>query len=114
MSIVCSVALLLAVSAPPKATLAPETRKLLDKAETIELISLDPSPDTAKKKGNKFHGYKELGRAKITNKADREALLKALYKGVDDSKGLVAGCFKPRHGIRAVVDGKKVELVICY
>ena len=30
------------------------------------------------------------------------------------SKGLVAGCFKPRHGIRAVVDGKKVELVICY
>ena len=32
----------------------------------------------------------------------------------DDSKGLVAGCFNPRHGIRATAGGKTVELVICY
>jgi hypothetical protein len=94
--------------------LPPETRKLLDKAEAIELLSLEPKPLPAGKRKQSFHNYKVLGKVSLTKKADREKVLKALYKGIDDNKGLVAACFKPRHGILAEVGGKKIELVICY
>jgi hypothetical protein len=88
-----------------------DTRKLLDKAEVIELLSLDPA-EGKEKEG--FHGYKVLGSVKLEKKADREKLLKAFYKGIDDSDGTVAACFIPRHGLRAKVDGKLIEIVICF
>jgi hypothetical protein len=77
----------------------------------IELLSLDPK-EAKEKEG--FHGYKVLGSVKLEKKADREKLLKAFYKGIDDSDGSVAACFIPRHGLRAKVDGKTVEIVICF
>lgn len=108
-----SLALMLALAAPLLA-LPAETRKMLDKAESIEFFSLNPSPIDSKAKDQGFRGYKPLGSVKLEKKAERERLLKALYKGIDDSDGSVAGCFIPRHGIKAVVDGKTVELVICF
>ena len=44
----------------------------------------------------------------------QKQLLDALYKGIADSDGNGAKCFDPRHGIRASVDGKTVDLVICF
>lgn len=95
------------------AALPADTRKLLDRAETVELLSLDPNRRDEKGKGS-FHGYKVLGKVDLKMKADRAKVLKALYKGIDDSDGSVAACFIPRHGIRAKVDGKTVEIVICF
>lgn len=110
----CAALLLAALAAAPALALPPETRKLLDSADSVELLSLDPKPFPPDAKNRGFHGYKELGRVKLAKKAGREAVLKALYRGIDDSKGLVAGCFNPRHGIRAVSGDKTVDLVICY
>lgn len=87
-----------------------DLRKLLDKAEAVELISLDPSVDGAK---DGFHGYKVMGSVKLETK-ERAKLLAAFYKGIADSDGVVAACFIPRHGLRAMADGKTVEVVICY
>src|SRR5262245_11919472 len=109
--LLCGVALLLA-GAPlgAKEKLPADVTGVLDKAEAIELLSLDPKP-LEKKTKDDFHGYKVLGKTVLKTKADREKIVKALKKGIDDSKGLVAGCFNPRHGIRATVGGTTVELV---
>jgi len=87
-------------------------REVLDKAKQLELLSLEP--DERKAGLNDFHGYKVLGSTLIKDKDARKKLLAAFYKGVEDSEGAVAGCFIPRHGIRAVHDGKTVDLVICF
>jgi hypothetical protein len=86
--------------------------KLIEGAKTVELISLDPSPKERDPKG--FHGWKVLGRTTLQNKATREKALAAIKKGVADSDGTVAGCFIPRHGIRAVNGKKTIDLVICF
>lgn len=114
MSRILSLAVLLGVASCVLA-LPADTRKLLDKADTVELLSLDPTPLGDKEKVKQsFHGYKVLGKVDLTKKADKEKLLKAFYKGIDDSDGSVAGCFIPRHGIRAKVDGKTIEIVVCF
>ncbi|MBY0232173.1 MAG: hypothetical protein K2W96_23085 [Gemmataceae bacterium] len=95
-------------------SLPADTRRILDAADGVELISLDPKRIDAEAKDQGFHGYKPLGKTSLKRKADRAKLLKALYKGIDDSDGTVAGCFNPSHGIRAKSGGKTVELVICY
>jgi hypothetical protein len=75
---------------------------ILDKAEQIELLSLDPD------------GRKVLGSTTIKDAETRKKVLAALYKGIKDSDGKYAKCFEPRHAIRAIVDGKAVDLVICF
>ncbi|HJZ58287.1 MAG TPA: hypothetical protein VKE74_25315 [Gemmataceae bacterium] len=90
---------------------------VLDKAEQFELLSLDPKPvpkaDQDKEK-NVFHGYRVLGKTTVKD-ATRNTLLAALDKGIKDADpNLAAGCFNPRHGIRATHDGKTVDLVICF
>jgi hypothetical protein len=85
---------------------------ILDKATEIELLSLDPTP--RKDDDKDFHGYKILGKTTVKDAETRKALLAALYKGIKDSDGSAAKCFNPRHGVRATVDSKTVELVICF
>src|SRR5438270_127934 len=113
MSRILSLAVLLGVTSCVLA-LPADTRKLLDKADTVELLSLDPTPLGDKEKVKQsFHGYKVLGKVDLKTD-DKKKLLKAFYKGIDDSDGSVAGCFIPRHGIRAKVDGKTIEIVVCF
>lgn len=90
-----------------------DASKLLDAADSVELLSLDPSRIDAKAKDQGFHGYKPLGKTVLKGEA-KKALLATLRKGIADSDGSVAGCFRPRHGIRALLKGKSVDLVICY
>jgi hypothetical protein len=85
----------------------------LDKAESIELYSLDPNNPTEKPKDGGFHGWKVLGKTTVTKDA-KERSLKALYKGIADNDGKVAACFIPRHGVRVTHDGKTFDLVICF
>src|SRR4051812_18265719 len=85
---------------------------LLARAKTFDLYSLDPASRGEGPKG--LHGWKVLGKTTLQDKDVRARALAAIEKGVRDSDGSVAGCFRPRHGVRAVVDGKTVELVICF
>jgi hypothetical protein len=86
---------------------------ILDKAESFELFSLNPKPVPQDDKGT-FHGYKILGSTVIKDAATRKKIKDAFDKGVKEHDGSVAGCFIPRHGIRATHDGKTVDLVICF
>jgi hypothetical protein len=89
-----------------------ETKAILDKADSFELLSLDPMRDKEVKDG--FHGWKVLGKTEVKDADTRKGLVAALAKGAADNKGEVARCFNPRHGIRATHDKKAVDLVICF
>ena len=89
-------------------------REVLDRAEQIELLSLNPARDRKPAKQADFHGYEVIGKTVLEDKKACRQLLRAFSEGVDDSTGAVAGCFNPRHGIRDRHDGKTTELVICY
>ena len=93
-----------------------DLKQLFEKAEAIEVYSLDPSDDRKEppdaKKG--FHGWHILGKTTVKDPKVRKKLVAALYAGLADSDGTAAKCFDPRHGIRATVDGKTADIVICF
>jgi hypothetical protein len=107
-----SLAVILAASATPARAdkLPADAKAVLDKAEMIEVYSLDPAAREGVKDG--FHGWKVLGKVAV-KKADRKALIEAIEKGAAGGDK-PAKCFEPRHGIRAVDSTKTVDLVICY
>jgi len=86
--------------------------KILRNAESFELFSLNPDLRSKPEDGG-FHGWKVLGSTKL-DAATRAKVRAALEQGVSESDGTVAGCFIPRHGIRATSGGQTVELVICF
>jgi hypothetical protein len=88
---------------------------ILDRADQIELYSLEPDPDSnaAKApKGARFRGWPVLGKVVAKDAKARKQILDILDEGV--GRGRVAKCFDPRHGIRATHQGKAVDLVICF
>ncbi len=89
-----------------------QAKALLDKATKVELYSLDPT-FRRQKKGNLFHNYKVLGKTELKPIVQKD-VIQALYRGVKENLGVVAGCFKPRHGIRAHLKDKKVDIVVCF
>jgi hypothetical protein len=108
-----SLTALRAAAEEPKANKLPDKAKaILDKAKQFELLSLDPDSDGQAKDG--FHGWKVLGKTALKDPKVRKQVLDSLYDGIAKSKGVGAKCFDPRHGIRATVDGKTVDLVICF
>jgi hypothetical protein len=90
-----------------------DAKTILEKAESIELLSLDPTRRQEKSKDD-FHGWKVLGKTILKKEDDRKTAWTAIEKGIKDNDGSAAACFNPRHGIRATHDGKTVELVICF
>jgi hypothetical protein len=96
-----------------------ETKKVLEKGERFLLLSLDPThPDSRQAPSPQpkemFHDYAVLGKTEISDAVIRAELLRALYKGIADSDGVVAACFNPRHGISATLGSETVDLVICF
>jgi hypothetical protein len=95
-----------------------EVAAVLRSADTIELLSIQPGIRRGEiDEGDdrpKFHSWPVLGQTELKNGADRERLYDALCAGVASNPGMVAGCFNPRHGIRAEHDGHTTELVICF
>lgn len=94
---------------------------LLDKADQIELLSLDPTgggfgppkPDKAKP-GEEFHQYKILGSTVVKDAAARQKLVSSFKKAIEEAPEMAAGCFTPRHGLRVTRAGKTAEYVICF
>jgi GH18 family chitinase len=85
---------------------------VLDKADEITLYSLNPDKKE-KKPDTGLQGWQVLGQTTLSGE-DKKAIVKALNKAIAASDGSVAGCFNPRHGIKATHGGKTVELVICF
>lgn len=87
-------------------------REILDNAEQIELLSLDPSyPKPVTKE--QFHNWPVLGSTQLTGKRKQEAIA-IVERGIDKKRDFMIMCFLPRHGIRATYRSKTVELVICF
>jgi hypothetical protein len=85
----------------------------LARAETLELLSLSPERPREKPPDD-FHGWKVLGRAAVKDRETCKGLVAALRRGAEESEGVAAACFNPRHGLRVTHDGKAVDFVICF
>jgi hypothetical protein len=112
----CLAFLVLAPSPDPvsaRGEIPKDAREALEKADQIELLSLDPKLPKEKPK-DAFQGYEVLGRKLLKDRKDREKLVAAFEKGAKDNKGLSDRCFNPRHGLRVTHNKKTVEFVICF
>jgi hypothetical protein len=98
-------------NAAEKNVLPEEALAILDKAEHLEVWSLEPIQRNEK---DDFHGWKVLGKTSVKNADAGKSLMSTLKKGIAENDGIAAACFNPRHGVRGVVDGKTVDLVICF
>jgi hypothetical protein len=93
-----------------------DLKALFEKAEAIDLYSLDPGADMKEPADAKqgFHGWKVLGKTTIKEAKTRKKVVAVMYQGLEASDGTAAKCFNPRHGIRVTADGKTVDVVICF
>jgi hypothetical protein len=88
--------------------------------ERITLYSLDfryvedLSEDKAPYGGETFHEYPVLGKVEITEAEQRRSFISALNDAIRRAPQLSAACFWPRHGLRAIEDGKTYDYVICF
>jgi hypothetical protein len=89
-----------------------DANTVLDKADEIELFSVNPDK-SAKKPTSELQGWEILGKTTLSGD-EKAAIIRALRKGIAASDGSAAACFNPRHGIKATHDGTTVELVICF
>jgi hypothetical protein len=89
-----------------------EVKAVLEKADSLELVSLEPAEEDKSDKG--LYGWKVLGKTEIKEAEGRKKVVDALLKGVSESDGKAARCFIPRHAVRAKQGDKAVELVICF
>ena len=98
---------------------------VLENAKQFVLYSTEPtpSPTPLSHEKERFHGYGVLGKMTVADPAPKKQLLAALYDGIAEAqrptkegfRHTAAGCFNPRHGIRALSqDGKVVDLLICF
>lgn len=62
-----------------------------------------------------FYGFGILGEATISDKETMQKLRASFYDGLaNDGESQAASCFNPRHGLRAVKNGKALDLVVCF
>lgn len=88
---------------------------VLEKADKIEILSIDPvfkkEKDVDKTK-EKFHGYQVIGKIEVKEEVRKKIISSFLEDMV--GKNEMAKCFEPRHAIHAVLGEKTVDLVICF
>jgi len=61
----------------------------------------------------KFQGCRILRQVKVSNTEQRKELIEGILYSIGSS-GNGNACFSPRHGIRAVHNGERIELLICF
>lgn len=81
--------------------------------QRLTLFSLDPSPVEGEKSKETFRGYTVLGKVLIAGSGLQADVKKSLYRAINVG-WVQAACFNPRHGLRAEMNGKSVDLVICF
>jgi hypothetical protein len=93
-----------------------EVRAVLENGEKFVLLSVKPSPLEDDVPGERFHGHTILGKLEIKDPQVRRKLLTALNSAVEKGcrENLIANCFNPRHGIKAMSGTNEVDLLICF
>src|SRR5262245_42768844 len=95
-------------------SLPPAAARLLDRADRLEVLSVDPAmrnrpqfvnpdgtpvppppPDTRED----FHGYSVIGKTTVNGTVARRKVVGAVKRGIADSDGSGAACFRPRHAV---------------
>jgi hypothetical protein len=82
--------------------------------EELTLLSIDGREGVRTESKEQFLGYPLLGKVVITDPNKRHELMKALSDAISRRPEYSAKCFWPRHAIRAVSAGKKLDYVICF
>lgn len=108
MTLVCSAP---ATALAADNTLPKPALTILSTAKDIELLSIEPSPETNSAGG--FHGYRVLGKTVIQESTVRKSLVESFTKGMIGTI-VPTRCFIPRYGIRASHAGQTVEMLICF
>lgn len=97
-------------------------REVLQNALSIDVYEFDdrfPIKDKSNALGlwpiekNKFQGYGVSRHARVSDNEQRKELVEGLLYSIGSSGNGMA-CFGPRHGIRAVHKGERIELLICF
>jgi hypothetical protein len=99
-----------------KASKLPSAAKsILENADQIELLSIDPGhPERDEPPPNgDYYSWKVLGRTTIEDSDTRNSIVSAVERGIEE-EGMPAKCFDPRHAIHASHKGKTVDLLICF
>jgi hypothetical protein len=78
------------------------------RAAATETNGIHRSADT-----NILEGYWVLGSTELTNDAARAAT-RAFQNAIAESRGPVARCFDPHHGLRLSADGHVYDYLLCY
>lgn len=93
-------------------------RQVLEQADGIELFefkfcggALEPKLD--KIQPDKFQECDITKKAIITDASLKQQVLDGLYYSIGATNS-GAACFSPRHGLRAIYKGKRVDLSICF
>lgn len=88
--------------------------------ESFEVLTLDPhevksrAPKDARIASEvDFHGFEILGHAPMIGPPRRE-LVELVLRGIQEGRGGFDGPFEPRHGIRAVKEGRVLDVLVCY
>jgi len=87
--------------------LSERAQAALWEAESFEVLSLMPIADPPGAGDPTlplptFHQWPVLGAVAVVSGTSRDEIVTAVALGVEENRGLVANCFNPRHGIRAV------------
>lgn len=87
---------------------------VFEHSDRLILYSIKPEGGTTPGlKQQLFHGYPIVGQTEIKDKKISAALVAHFYDGLAD-KQPEAGCFMPRHAIKAIKGQRQVDLVICF
>ena len=98
----------------------PVLRTLRD-PESFEILALDPvevrsrpPKDARVAPESDFHGYEIVGHAPLSGPPRRE-LVDLVLRGLQESdRHATAGPFRPSRGIRAVKEGRVLDVLLCY
>jgi len=96
-------------------------REVLQNAERIDVYEVNvtfaegcPSDqDLSPIENNKFQGCRVTRQARVSDPDQRKELVEAIIYSIGSSGNGMA-CFGPRHGIRAVHNEERIELLICF
>lgn len=100
----------------PFKPLSKEVLAVLENSEKFILLSIKPSPQEENDKRESFYGHRVLGKLEIKDSAVKKKLLIVLNRSVEKGceKNVIANCFNPRHGIKAIAGTNEVDLLICF
>jgi hypothetical protein len=90
----------------------PPPRKFFLTSDELILYSIDPE-HTDNPQVEKFHKNPVLGKATISDPAEKACIVNTLFDSFYDTD-LRAACFFPHHGLRAIRRGKVMDLEICF